>query len=159
MRSLVQCNIGETVESGKVWVNVEVAVVRQGRYLTIERGKGEDYGAGWIGFPGGKLDPVAPLASAIEQTARREVLEEVGLTLSGTIHYVESHTFLIDDGVVLEIVVLAQSEGGEPFAAAPDEVAAIAWRTAPEMLEHTQVQPFMHEIIRLVEGRRWALGW
>lgn len=44
------------MESNKVNVNVEVAVVLHGRYLTIVRGPGEDVGAGWLGFPGGMVD-------------------------------------------------------------------------------------------------------
>ncbi|MEZ3144701.1 hypothetical protein [Halobaculum sp. MBLA0143] len=37
-------------------VNVDVAVVRDGEYLLIERGEDEDHGAGLLAFPGGKLE-------------------------------------------------------------------------------------------------------
>jgi 8-oxo-dGTP pyrophosphatase MutT (NUDIX family) len=139
-------------------VNVEVAVVRDGRYLAIERGSGEDFGAGWLGFPGGKLDPDAPLADALEETARREVLEEVGLMLDG-IHYVESHTFCIDEIVVLDVVMLAQSTSGEPYPASPDEVSSVAWLTAGELTHDPRTQEWTRESLALAETKRVALGW
>ena len=88
-------------------VNVEVAVVRNGRYLAVERGSGEAFGAGWLGFPGGKLEADAGMSDALECTARREVLEEVGLVIDGPVAYVESHTFAIGSETVLDVVMLA----------------------------------------------------
>lgn len=73
-------------------VNVEVAVVREGRYLAIVRGAGVTYGSGWLVFPGGKTETTDPTRNTLEETARREVREEVSLTLDDPIVYVESHT-------------------------------------------------------------------
>ncbi|MGI8486686.1 MAG: NUDIX domain-containing protein, partial [Thermomicrobiales bacterium] len=70
-------------------VNVEVAIVRGDEYLMIVRGDDEEFGAGWLGMPGGKVDWNEPLADVLEHTARREVMEEVGLLLDEPIHYVE----------------------------------------------------------------------
>jgi 8-oxo-dGTP diphosphatase len=147
------------VETGMMWVNVEVAVVRDGRYLAIERGSGEDFGAGWLGFPGGKVDLDAPLADALEETARREVIEEVGLVLDGAIHYVESHTFRIEDTVVLDVVMLAQSTSGQPYPASPDEVASVAWLTAPELANDPRTQEWTRQSLALAEAKRAALAW
>ncbi|MDQ3654409.1 MAG: NUDIX domain-containing protein [Chloroflexota bacterium] len=90
-------------------VNVEVAVVRDGRYLATIRASGESHGAGWLGFPGGKVDPDPGTQNMLEQTARREVVEEVGLALDDPVTYVESHTFAVGDDIVLDIVMLARS--------------------------------------------------
>ena len=58
-----------------VIVNVEIAIVHAGRYLVTERGNGESYGAGWLGFPGGKLEPGETPESALI----RELQEELAI--------------------------------------------------------------------------------
>jgi 8-oxo-dGTP diphosphatase len=140
-------------------VNVEVAVLRAGRYLTIVRGKRMVYGAGWLCFPGGTIDWDGSLQDAIEQTARREVMEEVGITLDDPIVYVESHTFGDAGPPVLDIVVLARSRMGEPWPKAPDEVAAVAWMTPDELRADPRTQAWTRQSLDLVEARRAELGW
>ncbi len=141
------------------WVNVEVAVLRDGRYLAVVRGEREEYGAGWLGFPGGTVDWDGPLQNAIEQTARREVFEEVGITLDDPVVYIESHTFG-DAGVpVLDIVVLARSTTGDAWPKAPDEVAAVTWMTPGELRADPRTQAWTRLSLDLIETRRAALGW
>lgn len=140
-------------------MNVEVAILREGRYLAIVRGEREEYGAGWLGFPGGTVDSDGPLRDAIEETARREVMEEVGLTLDDPIVYVESHTFGEAGPPVLDIVVLARSREGEPWPKAPDEVAAVAWMTADALRADGRTQAWTRLSLDLVEARRADLGW
>lgn len=140
-------------------VNVEVAVVREGRYLAAVRGGGEAYGAGWLGFPGGKADPGPTAPHVLEETARREVLEEVGLTLDDPIVYVESHTFAIRGEIVLDVVMLAQSLAGDPYPASPDEVASVEWLTYEALRNDPRTQAWTRESLDLVERKRQALGW
>lgn len=140
-------------------VNVEVAILRDGRYVATVRGDGEEYGTGWLGFPGGTLDWGSPLQDAIEVTARREVFEEVGITLDDPIAYVESHTFNAAGSPVLDIVVLARSASGDPWPKAQDEVAAVAWMTAAELRDDPRTQAWTRLSLELVETRRAGLGW
>lgn len=140
-------------------VNVEVAVVRDGRYLMIVRGSGEDFGAGWLTFAGGKVEGDATVQHTLEETARREVLEETGLEIDGPIVYVESHTFAIDTEPVLDVVMLAGSNAGAAWPAAPDEVAGLLWLTAEEVLADLRAQPWTRSSLRLAEARRRELGW
>ncbi|POA54807.1 MULTISPECIES: NUDIX hydrolase [unclassified Pseudomonas] len=53
------------------------AIVRDGRLLLVKRLR--DPEAGHWGLPGGKVDWLEP----VEQAMRREILEELGLTLQG----------------------------------------------------------------------------
>lgn len=140
-------------------VNVEVAVLRDGRYLAIERGHAEEYGAGWLGFPGGTVDWDGPLQDAIEETARREVMEEVGITLDDPVVYVESHTFGDAGPPVLDVVVLARSGTGEPWPVAPDEVAAVEWMTVDALRADARTQAWTRQSLDHVEARRAELGW
>lgn len=139
-------------------VNVEVAVVREdGRYLMIVRGDDEEYLPGVLVFPGGKLDPEV-VTDAIEATAIRELHEEVGLRVSEP-HYVESHTFLAGDELVLDVVVLARYAGGEPHAADPGEVAAVRWMSVAEIHAHPDVQPWTRVSLERAERVRRTAGW
>lgn len=147
------------MERSRFVVNVEVAVVRDGRYLAIVRGEGVSFGAGWLGFPGGCLDWDGPMRDAVEVTARREVQEEAGIPLDDPIVYIESHTFGESGSPVLDIVVLARSSRGEPSANAPDEVAAVMWLTAGELRSDPRTQEWTRRGLDLVEARRVVLGW
>ncbi|MGC4108236.1 MAG: NUDIX domain-containing protein [Thermomicrobiales bacterium] len=143
-----------------VIVNVEVAILRDGRYLVTERGRGESFGAGWLGFPGGKLEWHDGEQDAIEATARREAEEETGVTLAPEIAYVESHTFGTD-APCLDIVVLACLAEDSPEATIrdPEEVAALAWMTIAEIAADPRTQPWTLASLRLAEQVRERLGW
>jgi len=124
-------------------VNVEIAILHAGRYLMIVRAEAEDFGAGWLTFPGGKLDWNGPQDDAIRQTAHREAREEVGLALDPDIEIVEMHTF--DAGrPCLDIVVLARPRevDPQPVAGSPEEVAAMHWMTRDEIVDDPRTQPW-----------------
>lgn len=140
-------------------VNVEVAVVRDGRYLATTRGPGESHGAGWVGFPGGKLDADLDLADALEATARRELLEETGLDLLDPLVYVESHTFGMPESLVLNVVMLARAADGTPCISDPDEVGHIEWLSYDEMLSDPAAQIWTRESLGLAERLRLELSW
>lgn len=140
-------------------VNVEVAVVRDGRYLAIVRGEGEEFGAGWLGFPGGKVENDEATQDTLEETARREVLEEVGLVIEDPIVYVESHTFAVDTEPALDVVMLARSSSGAAHPASPDEVADVLWLTCEELLSDPRTQAWTRDSLRQAEARRIERGW
>ncbi|HWK80786.1 MAG TPA: NUDIX domain-containing protein [Thermomicrobiales bacterium] len=143
-----------------VIVNVEVAIVRDGRYLVTERGSGESYGAGWLGFPGGKLEWGERDQDAIEATARREAEEETGVILGPEIAYVESHTFGTD-APCLDIVMLGRPAAHSPEAIIrdPEEVAALAWMTLAEIAADPRTQPWTLASLDRAEAVREQLGW
>jgi 8-oxo-dGTP diphosphatase len=139
-------------------VNVEAAVVRDGRYITIVRGPGVAFLPGALSLPGGKMEHDAG-QDAIEATARREVREEVGLELGPEIVYVESHVFAAGDVQVCDVVVLGRWASGEAHPVAPAEVAAVEWLTAAEILADSRTQPWTAESVRGAEAVRLRLGW
>jgi 8-oxo-dGTP diphosphatase len=143
----------------KFIVNVEAVVWRDGAFLMIERGAQTAYGAGWLSFPGGKVDWNGPEADILERTAARELHEEVGLRLDGPWHFVESHSFGDDPVVDVVMIANAASSSGEPFIHAPQEVASVAWMTADTILADPRTQPWTVESLRRVRIFLGRAGW
>ena len=143
-------------------VNAGAFIWHQGRYLMMVRGAGEEIAPGALTQPGGKMDADGPMQDAVEETLRREILEEVGVEVAESV-YVESHTF---DGTfngqtfpVLDLVFLCRYVSGEPRAEDPDEVAGIEWLTPDEMASDPRVMPWTRASLARVEAVRLARGW
>lgn len=141
-------------------VNVEVAIVRDGRYLLIVRGAAETHAPGTLSLPGGKVEGTGQIDDVLEETARREAAEEVGLDIAGPLAYVRSTGFVSDDGdPVVDVVFLARTAAGDAIAREPDEVAGIVWLTAAEVAADPQAPPWTRLSVARAEEVRQALGW
>mgnify|MGYP002762715941 CR=1 FL=1 len=127
-------------------------------YLLIERGADEEHAAGMLGLPGGTMEtaPSDPVeGGAIESTVRRELREEVGVEV-GAVRVVTSGVFQLDTGdPCLNVVCLAEHEAGDPYPAAPDEVAAVGWYT-PERIAGDDVPGFTRGYVERAEAERTA---
>jgi 8-oxo-dGTP pyrophosphatase MutT (NUDIX family) len=147
-----------------IWyvVNVEGAVVRSedGRYLMVVRGEQESHAAGALTFPGGKVEGAGSADDVLEETLRREIMEEVAVEVHDDMVYLESKAFVADDGEpVVDVVFLCRYRSGEPGVGDPGEVAAVRWMTAEEILAHPETPPWTRQSIELAERRRVARGW
>ncbi|MFI9723962.1 NUDIX hydrolase [Streptomyces sp. NPDC052396] len=121
----------------KYAINVDVALKRGDKWLLIVRGLNEEHAAGRLSLVGGTVDTDAPGGGdVLLETARREVLEEIGIDLSGVpLAYAESVFFVTDTGSPVVNVVLAAElpVGAEPRIASPEEVAGLRWETLPSL--------------------------
>jgi 8-oxo-dGTP diphosphatase len=140
-------------------VNVEVYLHRGDRWLLIKRSEREAHAPGILAGPGGKIeiDGVQPIADIVELTARREVLEEVGVGIDGVVlAYVESAYFVTDDGdpVISMALAGALPEAAEPYAASDQEVAGLLWLTADEALAHPNCPPWTRRALAKAEEIR-----
>lgn len=144
---------------GKFFVNVEAVVWRDGRLLTIERGAEESFGAGWLAFPGGKVDWNGDEAEIVERTASRELLEEVGLVINGAWYFVESKSFGIGSDPVLDLVMLSRYESGEASIISSGEVAEVSWMTVSEIRDDPRTQPWTLETLVRLEKTLRRLRW
>lgn len=140
-------------------VNVEGAVTKDGRYLMIIRGEGEEHAAGVLAFPGGKVEDNEIASSVLEETVRRELREEVDIAVDDEMVYVDSGSFVAGDEPVVDVIFLCRYRSGEPRACDPEEVAAVQWMTLDEILAHPKSPPWMAPSIKCVEKVRIEKGW
>jgi len=91
----------------KYIVNVEAAIVKDGRYLMIVRGQ-EEYAPGGLSFPGGKVEGAGSRDDILEETLRREIAEEVGLEVHDEMAYLRSSAFVAESEPVVDMVFLCR---------------------------------------------------
>ena len=140
-------------------VNTQALVLRDGRYLMIVRGEFEDHAPGALSPPGGKVEHGEDATGVLEDTLRREVLEETGVTV-GEMAYVRSRRFTTDRGTpVVDAAFLCRCQSGEAYAADPDEVTGVEWLTAEEIDAHPRARSWTAATVRLAEALRLKLGW
>ena len=141
-------------------VNVEGAIVEAGRFLMLIRGAEETHAAGTLGFPGGKCDSSGPTEQVLEATLRREVQEEVGITIHDDMEYVHSTFFVSDDGEpVIDVVFLCRYHSGMPVIVDRGEVADLRWMSAEEILHDQAAPPWTRKTIELAERKRIVKAW
>lgn len=140
-------------------VNVEAAVTKDEQYLVATRAAEEDHAAGERSLIGGKVEGAPSGADPLQATVRRELDEEVGVSVDG-LAYVTSG-FFVDDGgkPVINVVFLGQWESGQPRVREPDEIADVGWVAADSALKNGTLPEYTESYLRAAEKRRQALGW
>lgn len=129
--------------------NVDIAVHREGEWLLIVRGAEETHAAGMLSLVGGTLESDGASSDILEETARREVKEEVGVDLVGAPRYVESTFFTTASGTgVLNVVMLGEIGDQTPINNAPDEVAGVEWRSLSEIAADESCPPWTLQSIQ-----------
>ena len=140
-------------------VNTQALVVRDGRFLMIVRGDSEEHAPGALSPPGSKVEHGLNVTGVLEDTLRREVLEETGVSVGETA-YIRSSRFTTDGGTpVVDSAFLCRYQSGEAYAADPDEVAGVEWLTPQEIEAHPKTQPWTLATVRAAEALSSRLGW
>lgn len=123
-------------------VNVEVAIYRDGLWLIIKRPDSESHAAGMLSFVGGKVELTDPLSDTLESAARREVLEEVGGTVSELV-YIQSTMFSTAMGnTVIDIVFLC-SVGADFRPIVTEEAVSVMWLSPEQIASHPSSPPWL----------------
>jgi 8-oxo-dGTP diphosphatase len=133
-------------------LNVEGAVYRDGKWLVIERSSKEEHAGGMLSLVGGTVENEGFSKKLLERTLKRELYEEVGITIKDDVQYIRNTSFLLKDGKeVLDLVFFCEIETGEPFVKSPDEVEAIYWMTTDEIYDHPKSPIWLKESIQEAE--------
>lgn len=125
-------------------VRVAAAIIsREGRYLIAKRKAGAHL-AGFWEFPGGKCET----GESLEECLRREVREELDVTISNPVPFEIVHHSYPDKTVELHFYRCSISGG----VAEARECAEIRWVSGEELQEYTfppADEPVLHALRRL----------
>lgn len=136
-------------------VNVEAVVTDGERYLMAVRSEQEQHATGGITFAGGKVEDAGSTDNILEETARREIREEVGVEVHPQMEYLWSSAFITSDGSpVVDVIMLCRYSSGTPAALQPDEVSDVRWMSAEEIYHHPGLAPWTRRSIELAENKR-----
>ena len=129
-------------------INVEGAIYKDGKWLIIERSSKEEHAGGLLSLVGGTVENEGFSKDLLERTLKRELFEEVGITIKDEVKYIRNSSFALSDGrEVLDLVFYGEIASGEPFAKSQDEVAAVYWMTAEEIFAHPKAPFWLKESI------------
>ncbi|MFJ7407025.1 MULTISPECIES: NUDIX hydrolase [unclassified Lysinibacillus] len=133
-------------------VNVEGAVMKNDKWLIIERSKKEEHAGGLLSLVGGKVEKEGNSSDILERTLKREILEEIGVKVKDRLNYVLSTSFVTDKGEnVVDIVFLCEYESGEAFPKSIEEVEKVLWLTTEEILSHLNSPIYLKKSIKQAE--------
>ncbi|MGI6561105.1 MAG: NUDIX hydrolase [Clostridia bacterium] len=135
-------------------VNVEAAIYKGNRWLIIRRSDKEDHAPGLLSLVGGKVEADSFTPNILEETLKKEIAEEVGITVSSTMYYLESKLFYVNPELpVVDMVFMCEYLAGE---LKPDnnEVSEAYWMTYPEILSCTDSPEWLIESIKKAEKAR-----
>jgi len=120
-----------------------------------ERSAMEEHAAGTLAMVGGKVEGVEMMKHVLEETLKREIMEEVGISVHDDMQYVKSSAFVTEDGKpVIDIVFLCHHKEGEPAALDPKELSAVEWLTYGEIENHQNIQSWTKESLKIAEQMR-----
>jgi 8-oxo-dGTP pyrophosphatase MutT (NUDIX family) len=145
------------------FVVVTTAIIRKGeKFLITKRSRKEKHYPGRWTVPGGKLDAEDYLAlprnaaglhyEVLETTIRREVAEEVGLSIGG-IDYVTSIVFEREGGVPTLIISLACDYTGGAVVLDKDS-EDYAWVDLEEAKEYDLIDGIYDELVLCARKRK-----
>lgn len=104
-------------------VGIGVFIVKNGKFLMGRRRNA--HGDGTWSIPGGHLE----FGETFEETAKREVLEETGLTITNVRFGAVTNDYFEDGGKhYVTIWMLSDWESGEEQITEPDKFIALEWR-------------------------------
>ncbi|MCR8644604.1 NUDIX domain-containing protein [Paenibacillus sp. N1-5-1-14] len=130
-------------------VNVEGAVCQDGKWLLITRSMKEEHAGGTLSLVGGKVDLEGFSQDILERTVKREIEEEVGVTVKAEVKFVYSSSFVAgEDCHVINIVFLCEYAEGTAHSKSPDEVEAVHWLTVEEVMRHHKAPEWTKESVR-----------
>jgi 8-oxo-dGTP pyrophosphatase MutT (NUDIX family) len=136
-------------------VNVCVLLRRADRWLPDLRQLDEDDSPGLIGLIGGHVELADGPDEVFETAARRELAEETGIDLSGTmLHYVASELYDGPDGrPVLTVTYAAELPADQDLRLErATEPGRPAWWTLADAEDDPRCAPWVPRLIRLADA-------
>lgn len=110
---------------------VNAIVHKDDKFLIAQRSFKDDQAAGQWSFPGGKVE-ITDGMGIVEETLKREVLEEVGIEIGDNFVFIGSSAFVRSSGHhVVSLTFVCDYKSGE--AQALEDQNAVGWYTLDEL--------------------------
>ncbi len=129
----------------------------EGKVLVTRRSKKESQGSGMLSYPGGKVEDIEfkdnddVKMNILQETLKRELMEETGVTVENDIKLINNHSFLRYDGdITLMIVFLAKLKNQLPIKLDKNEIVELLWLSEKEIDEvKSNIYPTVYKIYKL----------
>ena len=132
-------------------VNVEGAIRKDDRWIIIERSMKEEHAGGGLSLVGGKVE-AENTTNILEKTLKREIAEEIGITIKDEMKYLHSITFTTNQGIiVVDVIFLCEYESGTLEVKDYDEVESIHLMSTEEIIVHPKMPDFVKGYIQMAE--------
>ena len=131
-------------------------LVRRGpRWLLSVRGTDVGYAPGALGLIGGHVEDDDPETDVLEAAARRELIEETGLDLTGVpLRYLASERFAAaEDDLQVTVTFVADAPPGVEPSARSAELAEVGWWTLAEVEADPRCPNWLPGLIRRAAGQ------
>lgn len=137
----------------KYLVVVECAIEFDGKFLIIKQPEGK-HAVGLLSFPGGKFDPQDEINGwdVLRCAAKREIFEEVGLTLLDPVQYVSSSYSMDNDeiSIIYSTFYCKLNKTIPTVIVAPREVPEYYWMTPEEINSATNSPVWLKKYVELI---------
>lgn len=144
----------------RLYLNVvECAIEHDGTFLVIEhpptKHPSVSHAGGLLSFPGGKVDPADESYpdDILRAAVKREIFEEVGLTLNDPTDYVFSTFFIGKNNtpIINSTFYCKLSPPLPNVIVSPREIASYAWMTAAEILAAQNASDWLKIYIQRIQ--------
>lgn len=126
-------------------------VEKDGKFLLAQRSTKELHKGGSWSLPGGKVEDEVEEAHILENTLRKEIQEEVGLTVDRQMSLIYNNSFVRVDGAhVVGLTFLCKALSGE--AEALEDTAAVQWLSLEELKNFSDAEDFLKLEIEHLEN-------
>ena len=131
-------------------VVVEGVIPKDDRWLLIKRSMQEEHEPGAISLVGGRVETTGFSHDVLEQSLKREVMEEINVSLQEKMQYLWSSCITTKKGEqVVTVVFLCAYESGEIGIGEEDEVADILYLDTDVILESEDIPEYVKKSIQL----------
>lgn len=125
----------ETKDKAKFNIVLVMGVIeKEGKYLIAQRSLDEPQAPGTWSLPGGKVEVETKKdeLNVLEETLKKEIVEEVGIEVEDEMFYVRSSSFIRNDGApVVGVLFLCKWKSGK--ATPLEDSIDIAWISIDEI--------------------------
>ncbi len=139
-------------------VVVEGVIPKDGRWLLIKRSMQEEHEPGAISLVGGRVETTGFSHDVLEQSLKREVMEEINASIQEKMQYLWSSCITTKKGEqIVTVVFLCTYESGGIGIGEEDEVADVLYMDTDAILESEDIPEYVKKsiqlaVIRLEEG-------